>query len=110
MTEPNLPGVVESDDLQPDDGVLFDTPTITVDANYQISIEWSKGRPPEYVQMSEPLFTEWVDIMNALRRLSDLLLNVVALEHREHADGSPGRVPTEMQNEINRLKETLRIP
>jgi hypothetical protein len=108
MTKP--PDVIATDSLEPDDGDVFDTPKIDVDANHQIHVRWPLERPPLYVQMSTPLFEEWVAMMNAARRLNDLLLNVVSLQHHEHADGSPGRVPAEMTHEIDRLKEMLRIP
>lgn len=104
------PQVIASDVLESDDGVLFDTPVITVDPNNQIEVQWPHPSKPAYVQMGEPLFTEWVEMMNALRRLNDLLLNVLAIEHRTHADGEPGRVPAAMLREIERLKEMLRIP
>jgi hypothetical protein len=107
MTEPLVTG---SDRLEPDDGVKFNNPVITVDDNFQVGVEWPNQAKPRYVQMSVELFDEWVGMMNAVRRLNDLLLNVLALEHRQHADGSPGRVPMEMSNEIDRLKELLNIP
>jgi hypothetical protein len=105
-----LVSVVGSDELVPDDGEDFHSPLVMIDANQQIHIEWPESGKSRNIQMSTELFEEWVGMMNALRRLCDLLLNVIALEHSQHADGSPGRVPVEMRNEITRLKEILRIP
>lgn len=103
------PGVTGTDQLMPDDGEDFHSPTVLIGKDSQITIEWPESGKSRNVQMSTELFEEWVGMLNATRRLAELLLTSIAAERRQHPDGEPGRVQPEIRQEIDHLKEMLRM-
>jgi hypothetical protein len=97
------PVVTGHDEAVEDDGENFATPTIVVDQDSLIIVDWPGGKKSKNVHMATELFEEWVAMMNALRRFADLTIEVQRIRT---AGGQPS---DDMLSAISRLHLQLRL-